>query len=262
MNNTYYVYFYKNPLKNNEIFYIGYGNHNRKCCSRERMYDHIFEYKKGVISNNKHKYYTLKQIYNNGKEPIVEIVKDNLIKSDAIKLETKLISLNKQTVVNITSGGDGGDTFTNQPEWKKKIIRRKLKNKIPTKHSKEWLDALSKERIGEGNPFYGKKHTKSVRDKCGAVWRGKKIPLELKKKRAHFTIYHVKLPSGDMKIFNGRLEFELFFRNMNKFLKRQDKISWQFLLKNRECKKYIIEKTEIGKYEKYKTDIKKTHLKL
>lgn len=57
--NSYFVYCYKNPLKNLEIFYIGYGDKLRKCGGC-RANDHLNEVFKGKVSKNKHNCYKVK----------------------------------------------------------------------------------------------------------------------------------------------------------------------------------------------------------
>jgi hypothetical protein len=237
---TYFVYWYKNPLKNEEVFYVGYGNHLRKCGGC-RAYDHLNEVKRGIISNNRHKHYTIKQILDSGQSPIIEILYDNLTKETAINLEKELRIKYKDTLTNITDGGDGGDTFTNQPEWKKVIIREKLQNKKPTIHSDEWKKQLSEFRKGNGNPFYGKTHTKKTKEKCGAVWRGKKIPIDLIDKRQTLTVYKVTSPDGIVNVFKGRIKYEDYFKNLNKNKPQSEKISWQLLLKTKIVKNWKLE---------------------
>ncbi len=237
---TYFVYWYKNPLKNNEIFYVGYGDHLRKTGGC-RAYDHLNEVKRGIISNNRHKHYTIKQILDSGQSPIIEIIHNNLTKEIAVKLEKELRIKYRDTLTNIADGGDGGDTFTNQPEWKKNIIRKKLQNKSPTIHSEEWIKKLSEMRIGNANPFYGKTHSQKTKDKCGSVWRGKKIPVDLVNKRQTLNVYKVILPDGSFVIFNGRKEYETYFKQMNSNKPISDKISWQLLLKKKTLKNWRLE---------------------
>jgi hypothetical protein len=234
-NKTFFVYLYKNPLKNNEIFYVGYGDHLRKgggC----RAYDHLNEVKRGRISKNLHKYYTIKKILDGGSSPIIEIILNNVTKKEATDLEKELRIKHKDTLTNIANGGDGGDTFTNQPLWKKNIIRKKLKNKVPTIHSEEWKSQLSEMRKKDGNPFYGKKHTDTTKEKCGSVWRGKKIPEDLINKRRTLSIYKLEFPDGTDLTFTGRVEYENFFRNYNSKKLKSEKVSWQLLLKNKTLK--------------------------
>jgi hypothetical protein len=236
-NKTFFVYVYKNPLKNFVIFYVGYGDHLRKTGGC-RAYDHLNEVKRGRVSNNLHKYYTIKQILDSGSSPVIEIILDNVTKREATDLEKELRLKYKDTLTNIADGGDGGNTFTNQPLWKKDIIRQKLKNKIPTVHSDEWKKQLSEMRKKDGNPFYGKKHTDTTKEKCGSVWRGKKIPSDIVNKRQTLTIYKLELPDGTIMTMTGRVEYENFFRNYNSQKSKSEKISWQLLLKNKSLKGY------------------------
>jgi hypothetical protein len=195
------------------------------------------------MCSNKHKYFTIRKILLNGVEPLVEIVADNLTQLEAMHHEMKLIQSHSSTIVNIAKGGDGGDTFSGQPKWKKMLIRKKLQNKKPTVHSEEWLKSLSEIRVGEGNPFFGMKHTPSTKKKCGAVWRGKKIPQDLIEKRLRISIYFVTAPHGDMRLV-GRKNFEKHFMDINKEVSYRNRVNWQKLLRTHEDKGYSITKIE------------------
>ncbi len=250
--NTYYVYQYRNPIKNGEVFYVGYGNHARKCRGF-RANDHLNEVKRGIISSNKHKYYTIKQILDSGKEPIIEIVSDGLTHSQAIEMETRMVEQYKSTLVNLTSGGDGGDTFSSQPTWKKSLIRKKLRQKPPTIHSEEWKHQLSADRRGRGNPFYGQTHSDKTKKICGAVWRGKKIPKALIDKRQTLSVYNVVTPTNTILKFIGRVEFEKYFKALNCGMDKSHKINWQFLLRMKTSKGYYIK--DIGSIRKSEIDL-------
>ena len=65
---------------------------------------------------------------------------------------------------NMTAGGDGGLGFKWTPAMKK---------------------SLSEARMGEANPFFGKKHTPEARRKMGDPWRGRQQSEEHKRKRAN-----------------------------------------------------------------------------
>ena len=190
-----------------------------------------------------------------GKEPIVEIISDGLTYLQAIEAEASLIEKHKSTLVNITDGGDGGDTFTGQPAWKKSAIRKKLREKPPTIHSKKWIQQLSVSHRGRGNPFYGKRHSKKTKQICGAVWRGKKIPKELVDRRQRLSIYEVKTPTNGILKFTGRPELEKYFKTLNNGKPKSKKINWQFLLRKIPSKGYRI--STIGSILKPKSLCKK-----
>ncbi|MCK9531821.1 MAG: hypothetical protein M0R77_14860 [Gammaproteobacteria bacterium] len=80
---NYYVYAFKNPLKNNQYFYIGKGK-------GKRYKKHFYE----TISNtaNKHKFNTIQQILNSNLEVGVDLIEENLSEDQAYELETLLIT--------------------------------------------------------------------------------------------------------------------------------------------------------------------------
>lgn len=148
-------YVYKHiRLDTNEVFYIGIGSQ--------------IGYKRAHSKYNRNLHW--KNVVNKT-EYIVEIVKDNLSWEDAVNLEIELIKkygrsdLNEGTLVNMTDGGDGGDTLSNHIN--RNSILEKFKNRYTgslnpmygKRHSKEVIDKLKCERIGAGNPFYGKSHS-------------------------------------------------------------------------------------------------------
>lgn len=237
--NSFYVYWYRNPLKDGEIFYVGYGDKLRKC-GGFRAYDHLKEVKKGIVSSNKHKYHTIQKILRNGQEPTIEIVQENLNKQKAQTLEKRLRIQHKNTLTNIAGGGDGGDTFTHQTSYKKNLIRKKLKEKRPTIHTEAWKKKLSQERTGAGNPFYGKKHTEKNKRKFGSYYRGKKIPKSLILKRTTFIEYSVQSPQKNIVVLNGRKEFDAYFQKHNKNRPKFEKINFQQMLKTGQNKGWMI----------------------
>jgi hypothetical protein len=68
-------------------------------------------------------------------------------------------------IMNITNGGDGGDTFTNNP--RKEEIREKFKGRLSWSKGLKRLEISGENnpwfgkgylQIGKNNPFYGKQH--------------------------------------------------------------------------------------------------------
>jgi hypothetical protein len=127
----YYVYTHLNPLTK-EIFYVGIGKGNRawnRWAGRNKFWD-----------NYVNKY---------GFE--VEIIAENLTRNQAGKVEIELIAhLGRRqideggTLVNRSSGGDGGsDGYTHTEEWKRQHSERQIgKKKKPL--SKEAKEKISK----------------------------------------------------------------------------------------------------------------------
>lgn len=166
-----------------EPFYVGKG-------SAGRCKNHLWAVKK-----NKHynRIMTgkIRHILNDKKEPIIVIVKNDLIEKDAYHFEETFISIigriDKKTgpLANLSDGGIGGTkgyvpterarqkislrTIRMWKEWtedvKKEIARRhsemmKLNNPMQgKKHSQKFLNFMSVIMSGANNAFYGKKHT-------------------------------------------------------------------------------------------------------
>lgn len=161
--NNFYVYLYKNPLKNGEPFYVGKGVGNR---SRRHLQ---FARSSYSCDSNLHKLNTIRKILRNGLEPDITIVDEGISEDQAFELEMFLISeigradLKQGTLTNLTDGGDG---------------------------VRGWV-GLS----GELNPMYGKpgtftgkKHSKETCQRLSEVNLGKKHREETKEKLSkHFT---------------------------------------------------------------------------
>lgn len=104
MKDKYYVYYHKNP-KTLKIFYVGLGYDRRawNLKGRNRYWNNYV---------NKHG------------NPIIELVKENLTRQEAAKLEINLIELLGRRIkktgdlVNICDGGEGSGGYTHTEEWK------------------------------------------------------------------------------------------------------------------------------------------------
>lgn len=163
--NVYFVYIYRYP-ESGEPFYVGYGKNKRHL-------DHLKEAKKDTTPKpNQLKLNTIRKILRNGLEPIIDIVDSNLSKCQAIELEIFLISMiGTQThktgpLTNLTHGGDGGDTFSNNPN----------KENIRKKHSEN-----NKKLVTMFDPSLSKNIRVSVDD--NRIDTGELIPLNSGKKR-------------------------------------------------------------------------------
>jgi hypothetical protein len=153
MQTSYYIYVYLDPRRPGkyeytnysfeyEPFYIGKGKD-------DRIYGHLKE-----VKNKKHrnlaKCNKINAILRVGKLPIILKIESNLNNDEANKKEKLLVKiigrLNEKSgpLTNITEGGDGGDTFTNNPH--KELIRQKM----------------SVRSSGKRNPMYGKHHSQKT----------------------------------------------------------------------------------------------------
>jgi len=144
MEYTHFIYAYLDPTKpgdfkygnyifSHEPFYIGKTKSNTYC---NRMMQHLeFIKNRGIdLTNNMHKFNKIKKILDMGLEPYIVKVEENLTLLASFNLEKLLIekigmSINgKGPLVNISSGGEGGDTFTNNP--RKEEIREMRKKQM------------------------------------------------------------------------------------------------------------------------------------
>ena len=167
------VYKYENYLFEFEPFYIGKSKDGS-------VYDRVSQHTEFVkirgvdLTNNNYKFNIIKSILNSGKEPIQMRVEENLDLDYAFSLEKYLIIIigrrinNEGPLVNISSGGDGGDTFSNNP--RKEEIRIKRRNHM----------------LGSGNNMYGMKLEEYPSHKAklnNCHWNtGRKVSDETRKK--------------------------------------------------------------------------------
>jgi hypothetical protein len=150
--NNYYIYVFTDPSKKYEFkygdlefdyepFYVGVSN-KETYYKREDVHIKYAKIKKDV-TNNKYKMNIINKILKSGIEPFVYKLYEDSSKEFAFNMEKYLISLignryNKTgPLVNISLGGEGGDTFTTNPR----------KEEIREKHR---LNAL-----GRNNNMYG-----------------------------------------------------------------------------------------------------------
>lgn len=139
-----FIYVYLDPRENGDYqydeykfeylpFYIGVSN-NKTIHDRKSRHLHYAKMDKD-LTNNRFKKNIIKSILSNGLEPIIIKYKENLTKSDAFSMEIKMIETignrydGTGPLINISKGGDGGDTFTNNPR-KEQIRELHRKNAI------------------------------------------------------------------------------------------------------------------------------------
>lgn len=126
-------------------FYVGISKHEN------RFVEHLNESRKNRKSYKCNKIRKIKE--ETSKDPIIIKLFENVTKEEAINLEREYIKkigryvLKEGPLTNLTSGGDGGDTHTNNPKLKEIIKKQSLTV------------------LGEKNPFYGKKHSEETKKK-------------------------------------------------------------------------------------------------
>lgn len=153
--NRFYVYAYLDPTKcgryfygdyvfNNEPFYIGKGSGARSKNINKR---------KCWVGNK------IRKIKKEGNLPIIVKLNMSLCESEAYNLESKAIiaigrkNLGLGPLVNLTDGGEG---VRNISEETRKLMSDKKKYAY----------------VGNGNSFFGKKHTKETRQKISQALIG------------------------------------------------------------------------------------------
>ena len=191
MENEYYVYVYLDPRKVGDFkygefefgfepFYVGKGK-------EYRYKRHLSE---SQLNDKSHKSNLIKKLINLGEYPDILIVKNYLSENEALELEKELIRIigryDEKTgpLTNKTEGGDGISGYKWSEEQKDKIRgkipsnkglemsnEQKIKISIANSgkswgHDKERISKFSKlkseQYSGNGNPFYGKQHTKET----------------------------------------------------------------------------------------------------
>lgn len=181
----FYVYIYLDPRKSInfikdelilefEPIYVGKGKNERHLVHLE-----IRKKKK----KGSHPFYDkLNSIISAGYDPIIHIYKEFENEEDSLLQEKILIKKigrvcdGTGTLLNLTEGGIGGDTFSGQSEEKKKIIREKRSESLKGKNlgkkmsdsQKEFLSNLYK---GKKKPDHsirmkGKNKGKKTSEKC------------------------------------------------------------------------------------------------
>jgi hypothetical protein len=128
---------YKHIRKDtNEVFYIGIGKTEKRAYSNANRNKHWHN----IV--NKYGY-------------IVEIIKTNLTKEDAIQIEIDLIKnygrrdLKEGTLVNLTNGGDGIASASVE------VVEKILKSRSWYKHSNESKQKMSDAKKGKANGRLG-----------------------------------------------------------------------------------------------------------
>jgi hypothetical protein len=159
---------------NYKPFYVGKGDFK----SKNKQERHLIHYKSVLLQNkvskqNPHKTNTIKKLMDLGYKPNFKIIFKTNDENEAFTVEKEMINyygthINGGILTNISPGGSGGDTFSNNPN--KEAIREKHR-----------LNA-----VGSNNPMYGLKLEDRPSHKAklnGNHWnKGRKISEETRNK--------------------------------------------------------------------------------
>jgi hypothetical protein len=231
----YYVYAYLDPSKkgtysyesytfDHEPFYIGKGKKGHRG-RRGRCIRHLTKYCLEHDTNRLKVNKIIKIKEETGTDPIVLMVKEDMLNTEAIALEIKLIKeigRRDKKAGPLSNLTDGGDTSTMSPEA---ILKLSL-SKLGIKRTQEVKDKISKSLMG-------KKPTDQQRLKMSVnnvrYWKGKKLSketIEKMKRSIHeggnrvgiknpnaMWVYTAKSPTGD--IFNRIENINIFLKDNN-----------------------------------------------
>lgn len=189
--NNYTIYIHKNKI--NGKVYIGQTNQKpEKRWDCGRGYETSFKFYNAIL---KYGWDNFEHI----------ILYTNLTLEEANQKEQELIkeynSRNDEFGYNITSGGRN---FTHSEETKRKIG---LANSIAlqgNKWSEEQRKLISEMFTGEGNPFYGKHHTKETKQLISEHRKGKCVGEEHPMYRKHHTEEALQKMSNNRKGKGGK----------------------------------------------------------
>lgn len=168
--------------RDNKVFYVGKG-------TGKRMYVH----EKKVLSGKHENYKLLRfisELLKNNLKIIYNIVFESEDENKCLDKEIELVNKYKiENLCNLTFGGGGLHVyFTDE-------VRRKMsESQFGKKLSKETREKMSKSRMGDKNPFYGKKLKKSHIKKLGKL-------AKLRSGKNHFnakSIYQIDKTTGEI----------------------------------------------------------------
>jgi hypothetical protein len=179
-------------MRDNSVFYVGKGKGKR-----------AYQHKKNALAENRKVYNHFLQrkilsILQDGYDININFVCFYENEKDAFEEEKRLISFyGKNKLCNLTDGGEGGDTFTNNPnkeEIRKKHSESSKGRKLSEKSKKIFSDVKKGEKnpnwkgrscteetrrkksiafAKEKNPFFGKKHSEEAKKRMSEKRLGK-----------------------------------------------------------------------------------------
>jgi hypothetical protein len=134
--NIYYVYAYLRE-EDGTPFYIGMGKGSRQ-------FDHLKKAKKDLTPKpGQHKLNTIRKLLQEGKEPLIKTIQNNLSRKQAIALEIELIStygrqdLGTGILTNQTAGGDGNRGWSEEAKQNLRDRNLRLGLKPPSQKGRK-----------------------------------------------------------------------------------------------------------------------------
>jgi hypothetical protein len=148
-----YVYSYSDPCSG-RVFYIGKGKDNRCKAHLYRAKTWVNRGKPAKCgSHNLHLLRLISKIWDRGEQPVVEIIKQFDNEQNAYSYEIEMIKYHKDTICNLTDGGEG---FKGHAETRLKMSEKR-KEWLKTDKGQAWRKMMSEARKGSKNPHFGKK---------------------------------------------------------------------------------------------------------
>jgi hypothetical protein len=177
----FYVYALTDPRNSDRFFYIGKG-------TKSRAQHHL---RRSTNSENNSKQATVKAIRNDGFEPGVIKLFENLTEQEALDKEIELIALYGRKdlglghLTNLTNGGEGTSGHKHTEETKKKMreaVRPNKGKKLRTPRTPEHTAKVAKSRIGKPSPIKGTTWTDEQKANLSKLRKGSKCPTKGKKR--------------------------------------------------------------------------------
>jgi hypothetical protein len=148
-----YVYSYSDP-SDGRVFYIGKGKENRFKAHLYRAKTWVDRGKPSKCgSHNLRLLRSIAKIWDRGFEPIIKIIDQFDDECEAYSFEIEMIEQHKDTICNLTAGGEG---FKGNAEIRLRMSEKR-KEWLKTDEGQAWCKMMSEARKGSKNPSFGKK---------------------------------------------------------------------------------------------------------
>jgi hypothetical protein len=197
----YYIYYYIDP-RDNLPFYVGKG-------INDRLFDHLYETE--FNTENRHKFYRIQYLKNNGLAPIIKKVIENIEDEFlAYELETKEIlkygRIGYESYGILTNVCLGSKPPSPKGRIKSQIHRQRLSEshtgKIVSESTKRKNSDITKERIARGEFGHNTPHTEYSKIKTSITKRSQELKWYNNGEKSILTGKDAIIPEGYIK---GRL---------------------------------------------------------